>query len=120
MRSGEVRIDTDTNRLILEVNAGADLRRRLVLVAGRRDPDGRPPGTYINWPEGTIGWFTFQDRSSERMTTVPIHVEGPYLLVSIDADQIDELSRRTWARLWLQYPEDRPFVFAAGEVTFNG
>lgn len=115
-----LQVGTEAHDLTLVLTSGQDLIDTIQLQAGCDDPDGLPEGTPIDWPQGTTAYFTVRNRASTTLQTWPLVVDGPNLRVDVDSELVDNVTRQAKARLWIAYATGRPFVFALGEVVWDG
>lgn len=119
---GTLEIGGRTQGLVLVLVRDQDLIDTIRQQAGKGHAT-LPEGTPIDWPEGTAAWFTVRNRGSAVDHKWPLEVDGPYLRVDVDYEDVNKISADAKARLWIQYPESvsdgRPFVFVAGPVEWS-
>lgn len=111
----------------LSIGGGAH-RLELVLTSGQALIDTMrletAEGVVQDWPDGTAVYFTVRNKGTGLEQRWDLVVDGPYVRIDIDAERVDAVSKSARARLWIDYPATvtpgKPFVFAEGEVQWDG
>lgn len=111
----------------LRIGGGAH-RLELVLTSGQALIDTMrletTEGVVQDWPAGTAVYFTVKNKGTGLEQRWDLAVDGPYVRIDVPAEQVDLVSKAARARLWIDYGQTgtpaKPFVFAEGEVQWDG
>lgn len=96
-----------TGELDLRLHPGADFVDRIELQVG---------GAPTAWPVGTAAWLQLTARGTDFDVIWPATVAGPVMAWSVPAAEVAQVPRRTFAVLWLDYPDAAPIPWLEGWV----